>query len=59
MDKADVPVNTVFIIDPDDALMPYSEERAAAEAHGAKNVVGVGANPIIRDAEVILTNGCR
>ena len=59
MDKADLPVNTVYIIDPDDALMPYSEERAAAEAHGAKIVLGVGANPIIRDAEVILTNGFR
>lgn len=50
---------TVYIPDPVDSLMPFAEERAAAEAAGAELVLGAGANPQIRDAEVILTTWMR
>ncbi|MBK9945017.1 MAG: C-terminal binding protein [Kouleothrix sp.] len=50
---------TVYIPDPVDSLMPFAEERAAAEAAGAELVLGDGANPQIRDAEVILTTWIR
>ncbi|MFL5807325.1 MAG: C-terminal binding protein [Roseiflexaceae bacterium] len=48
-------MTTVYIPDPVDSLMPFAEERAAAQAGGAELVLGDGANPAIRDAEVILT----
>jgi D-3-phosphoglycerate dehydrogenase / 2-oxoglutarate reductase len=52
-------MTTVYIPDPVDSLMPFAEERAAAEAQGAELVLGDGANPTIRDAEVILTTWIR
>jgi D-3-phosphoglycerate dehydrogenase len=50
---------TVYIPDPVESLMPFEEERAAAEAAGAELALGDGANPQIRDAEVILTTWLR
>jgi D-3-phosphoglycerate dehydrogenase / 2-oxoglutarate reductase len=52
-------MTTVYIPDPIDSLMPFAEERAVAEAAGAELVIGDGANPTIRDAEVILTTWVR
>jgi D-3-phosphoglycerate dehydrogenase / 2-oxoglutarate reductase len=52
-------MTTVYIPDPVDSLMPFAEERAAAEAAGAELVLGDGANPAIQDAEVILTTWIR
>jgi len=50
-------MRTVYIPDPVDALMPFAAERAAAEAAGAELVLGDGAHPEIRDAEIILATG--
>jgi D-3-phosphoglycerate dehydrogenase len=50
---------TVYIPDPVDSLMPFDEERTAAATHGAHLELGDGANPQIRDAEVILTTWIR
>ena len=44
---------------PNYVLMPFAEERAVADAAGAELVIGDGANPTIRDAEVILTTWIR
>jgi D-3-phosphoglycerate dehydrogenase len=52
-------MTTVYIPDPVDVLMPFAEERAAADEHGADLVLGDGLNPTIRDAEVILTTWIR
>jgi D-3-phosphoglycerate dehydrogenase len=52
-------MTTVYLPDPVDSLMPFAEERAAAEARGAELVLGDGANPTIRDAEIILTTWIR
>jgi D-3-phosphoglycerate dehydrogenase / 2-oxoglutarate reductase len=48
-------MTTVYIPDPVDVFMPFAEERAVAQAAGAELVIGDGANPQIRDAEIILT----
>jgi len=48
-------MTTVYIPDPVDSLMPFAEERAVVEAIGAELAIGDGANPQIRDAEIILT----
>jgi D-3-phosphoglycerate dehydrogenase len=50
---------TIYIPDPVESLMPFAEERAVAEAAGAELLIGDGANPVIRDAEVILTTRIR
>jgi D-3-phosphoglycerate dehydrogenase / 2-oxoglutarate reductase len=50
---------TVYIPDPVDVLMPFAQERAVAAARGAAVVLGDGASPAIRDAEVILTTWIR
>jgi D-3-phosphoglycerate dehydrogenase len=52
-------MTTIYIPDPVDVLMPFAEERAIAEAAGADLVIGDGANPTIRDAEIILTTWIR
>src|SRR5262249_42887356 len=52
-------MTTVYIPDPIDALMPFAEERAVAEAAGAELVIGDGAHPTIRDAEIILSTWMR
>src|SRR5262245_18995875 len=52
-------MTTIYIPDPVDVLMPFAEERAVAEAAGAELVLGDGANPTIRDAEIILTTWIR
>ncbi|HEX5692956.1 MAG TPA: C-terminal binding protein [Roseiflexaceae bacterium] len=49
----------VYIPDPVDSLQPFEQERAAAQAGGAELVLGDGANPAIRDAEIILTTWIR
>jgi D-3-phosphoglycerate dehydrogenase / 2-oxoglutarate reductase len=48
-------MTTIYIPDPVDVFMPFAEERAVAEAAGAELVIGDGASPQIRDAEIILT----
>jgi D-3-phosphoglycerate dehydrogenase len=48
-------MTTVYIPDPVDSLQPFAAERAVALAAGAEFVLGDGAAPAIRDAEVILT----
>jgi D-3-phosphoglycerate dehydrogenase len=50
-------MTTVYVPDPVASLEPFDDERAAAAAGGADFVLGDQANPIIRDAEVILTVG--
>src|SRR5262245_23216442 len=52
-------MTTVYIPDPVEALMPFADERAVAEAAGAELVIGDCAHPTIRDAEIILTTGMR
>ncbi|HEY3230787.1 MAG TPA: C-terminal binding protein [Roseiflexaceae bacterium] len=52
-------MTTVYIPDPVDSLQPFAEERAVALAAGAKFVLGDGAAPAIRDAEIILTTWMR
>jgi D-3-phosphoglycerate dehydrogenase / 2-oxoglutarate reductase len=52
-------MTTIYIPDPVDSLMPFAAERAIAEAAGAELVLGDGANPTIRDAEIILTTWIR
>jgi D-3-phosphoglycerate dehydrogenase len=52
-------MTTVYIPDPVDSLQPFEQERAAAQAAGAELVLGDGANPAIRDAEIILTTWIR
>lgn len=48
-------MTTIYIPDPVEVLMPFAEERAAAEAAGAELVLGDGERPEMRDAEIILT----
>ncbi len=48
-------MTTVLVADPAPSLYPFAEERAAAEAAGARFVVGDDRAPAIEDAEVILT----
>jgi D-3-phosphoglycerate dehydrogenase / 2-oxoglutarate reductase len=50
-------MTTVYIPDPVELLHPFDHEQAAAKAGGAEFVLGDQANPIIRDAEIILTVG--
>lgn len=50
-------MTTVYIPDPVELLHPFDDERAAAEAGGAEFVLGDPVNPVIRDAEIILTVG--
>ena len=45
----------VMVADPLDMLQPYAEERAAAEAAGARFVLGDGTIAALRDADIILT----
>ncbi len=52
-------MTTVYIPDPVEVLMPFEEERAAAEAAGATLLLGDGQSPAIRDAEIILTTWIR
>ncbi|HEX9370658.1 MAG TPA: NAD(P)-dependent oxidoreductase, partial [Roseiflexaceae bacterium] len=52
-------MTTVYIPDPVDSLQPFAEERAVALAAGAEFMLGDGAAPTIRDAEVILTTWMR
>src|SRR5262245_35486854 len=52
-------MTTVYIPDPEPLLQPFDDELAAARAGGAELVLGDPANPVIRDAEVILTAGMR
>jgi D-3-phosphoglycerate dehydrogenase len=52
-------MTTVYIPDPVESLQPFEQERVAAQATGAELVLGDGANPSIRDAEIILTTWIR
>src|SRR5690242_16204967 len=45
----------VIVADPLDMLQPYAEERAAAQAAGARLVLGDGTFAALRDADIILT----
>jgi D-3-phosphoglycerate dehydrogenase len=49
-------MTTVYMPDPVRVMLaPFDMEIAAAEAHGAEFILGDPDNPVIRDAEIILT----
>jgi D-3-phosphoglycerate dehydrogenase len=49
------PMTLVMVADPLDMLQPYAEERAAAEAAGARFALGDGTLAALREADAILT----